>query len=74
MTKPIPSLDDWLTVAEAAEEAGITTAAIHNAIERGRLEAAVKADVKLIHRTEFDRYRKANKRGRPTKATEGPAV
>ena len=69
MKKQTPSLADWLTVAEAAQEAGITTAAIHNAIDRGKLEAADKAGVKLIHRSEFDRYRAAARRGRPRKET-----
>jgi hypothetical protein len=77
MEKEMPSLADWLTVAEAAHEACITKAAVHNAIDRGRLQAEDKAGVKLIHRTEFERYRKEARRGRPRRKLEdtgGPQV
>lgn len=66
------SLSDWLTTAEAAAIAGIEEQSVRNAINRGRLQAEEKSGVKLIHRTELERYRKEAKRGRPSsKGSDG---
>lgn len=66
MAKRTEDLSNWLSVPEAAKLAGITDQALRNAINRGRLHAEEKAGVKLIHRSEYDRWRKETKRGRPS--------
>ena len=55
-----------LTVQEAAQEAGVTEAAIRSAILRGRLPHVEKYGRKLITRRDFDAYRQVAKPGRPT--------
>jgi len=56
-----------LTVTEAAELAGVSQAAIRNAIYREKLAAKQIYGRLLIDRQEFERYRQETKMGRPRK-------
>lgn len=59
-----------LTVPEAAAEANLTTAAIRNAIYRGKLPAKQIYGRLVIERAAFEQYRQTTKMGRPPKSSE----
>jgi len=52
----MPDLDDYLSVAEAAEKAGISERGIRKAITSGNLQAIQKSGVWLIIATELERW------------------
>ena len=59
---------DFLTVTQAAQEAGVTQAAIRNAIYEGKLAARQMLGRHVIARGQFDVYlSNRRRRGRPTK-------
>ena len=76
----MPVLDDYLTVAEAAEELGVTTSAVRRAIMRGLIEPQrLGKRTNLIPRAQVDEYRAKHlgqwgrgKRKKP--ASEKPAT
>jgi excisionase family DNA binding protein len=66
----MPVLDDYLTVNEAAEELGLTPAAIRRAIMRGLIEPKrLGKRANLIPRAQVDKYRAEHRgrTGRPAK-------
>jgi excisionase family DNA binding protein len=61
-------LGDYVRVAEAAEELGISVSAVHKAIDRGKITAEHFGPLLLIHRSELDRFKALpRRRGRPPK-------
>jgi excisionase family DNA binding protein len=72
----MPIKEDLLSVAEAAQELGLTRPAIRRAIMRGLIEP-VRLDgrTNLIPRAEVDRYRAEHRgrMGRPAKTDKQPA-
>ena len=73
----MPIREDLLSVAEAAQELGLTRPAIRRAIMRGLIEP-VRLDgrTNLIPRAEVDRYRVEHRgrMGRPAKTDKRPAT
>ena len=69
--------EDLLSVAEAAQELGLTRPAIRRAIMRGLIEP-VRLDgrTNLIPRAQVDKYRAEHRgrMGRPAKTDKRPAV
>lgn len=63
--------EDVLTVTQAAKEAGVTQAAIRNAIYEGKLAARQLLGRQLITRADLDAYLATRRpRGRPRKQQE----
>jgi excisionase family DNA binding protein len=73
----MPTAQDLLSVAQAAQELGLAPVSIRHAIMRGTL-GVVRLDgrTNLVPRSELERYRQEHlrKRGRPAKTTEQPAT
>jgi excisionase family DNA binding protein len=73
----MPIREELLSVAEAAQELGLTPPAIRRAIQRG-LIAPVRLDgrTNLIPRTQVDKYRAEHRgrMGRPAKTDKRPAA
>jgi len=61
---------DLITIQEAAAEAGLTEAAIRNAVYRGKLAVTEMYGRKLIDRVAFEEYRRNTKMGRPKGSTK----
>lgn len=59
----------FLTIQDAAREAGISEQAIRNAIYRRRISTVEMYGRLLIDRAAFEAYRKNTKMGRPRKTT-----
>jgi hypothetical protein len=69
-------VDDFLTVKQAAKEAGVVVSAIYNAIYGGKL-IAVRRDPYLIRREDLANYRASARVGKPAgnqKPSEEPTV
>jgi excisionase family DNA binding protein len=69
-------MQDFLTVAQAAEELGITPSGLRTAINEGRLtRTLLHARTSLIPRTEVERYRREHlgQRGKRKKKPVEPA-
>ena len=73
----MPIREDLLSVAEAAQELGLTRPAIRRAIQRG-LIAPVRLDgrTNLIPRAQVDKYRAEHRgrMGRPAKSDKQPSA
>jgi excisionase family DNA binding protein len=73
----MPIREDLLSVAEAAQELGLTRPAIRRAIQRGLIEP-VRLDgrTNLIPRTQVDKYRAEHRgrMGRPAKTDKRPTT
>jgi hypothetical protein len=66
------STHDLVSVAQAAEELGLTTSAVRNAIAYGSLRATrIDKRTNMIERGELERYRREN-RGRRGKRMQPP--
>lgn len=63
-------LTDVLTINQAAKEAGVTGAAVRNAIYAGKLQKTEMLERIVIERAEFERWRAATKMGRPIGTTK----
>jgi excisionase family DNA binding protein len=73
----MPILDDYVTVAEAAEELGLTDSAIRHAIRRGLFQPVrLGKRANLIPRAQVDKYRAEHQGrfGRPPKTKKKPAT
>lgn len=66
--------DCFITVQDAAKQAGVTEAAIRNAIYRGKLPTVRKYGRNLIPLEAFSTYRANARPGRPSKATDRAAA
>ena len=73
----MPIREDLLSVAEAAQELGLTRPAIRRAIQRGLIEP-VRLDgrTNLIPRAQVERYRAQHRgrMGRPAKSDKRPVA
>ena len=70
------TMQDFLTVAQAAEELGITPSGLRTAINEGRLtRTLLHARTSLIPREEVERYRREHlgQRGKRKKKPADPA-
>ena len=59
---PHPALKNVLTVPEAAVERGVAESSVTRAIHAGKLKAAQRAKVFLIHRTDLAEWQPRRKR------------
>lgn len=58
-------MPELMSPHQAAEALGVTPSAVFHALRRGRLRAMHFGEVKLIPRTELERYKATRKVGRP---------
>lgn len=66
------SVDDLITVEEAAEIRGVTRNAIWGLINRGKIQTERKFGRVLVYRDEIENY-EPDKAGRPPKKEEKPS-